>query len=113
MVNTEDKGGAATTGGNGEVVDYVYQNSLTWLPTSRSDNMTALASLQTCSINLTQGCDAVAEQISADYLRAWANPAPAHCQRARLWGVEGGNAVPSTTVYSDRLWLPRAGANNA
>lgn len=86
-----------------EVSDYTYHNSLTWMPTYSGD-LSALASLQSCSTNLTRGCDAAAEQLSEAYHRAWANTAPAHCQRTR---IGGGTDPAPRAVYTDRLWRPR------
>lgn len=76
-------------------------SQLSWLPLSSSD-LTPLASLSVCYINLNDGCNFHQERKQESYLRAWAHPAPAHCQR---WTPD----VPTDDIHADRLGIAIAG----
>lgn len=69
---------------------------LNWLPTYSRD-LSVLASLQTCSLNLNRNCDIVAELKRKEYTTAWRHPAPVHCRSSA--------ADRDPTIYSDRLGL--------
>ena len=72
-------------------------SNLSWLPVSSSD-LTPLASLSICNTNVHTGCDFHNLRKQEEYLKAWANPAPARCRREEV-------TKPETVIHGDRLGI--------
>ena len=70
---------------------------MNWLPVSSSD-LTPLAALSVCYINLDDGCNFHQDRKQEAYLRAWANTAPPHCRT-------GGPAKQDEEIHADRLGI--------
>ena len=77
-----------------------------WLPMSVTDPTAVQQSLQTCSINLQELCDADSHRLAKTYLKAWRHTAPPHCRVP----VGTGGGVQSSTeddpIHADRLCVP-------
>lgn len=78
----------------------LLDTNISWLPKYSRDPISTLASLQTCAINLDRGCDFLVSEKKDEYMRAWRNPAPPHCQMGRV-------PPANSPIYADRLGVPR------